>query len=212
MNTILTAIVDWKNQSLHVNGVPIILDTLGGGEIDVTKILAMRETYGVGELIAQLEEHYTVEQIKALCTLWGQSRVIMIADTANVMKLSREQAKTVLNIGIQCRVLCRYHNSTWKVVSKDIQTSLLNTMESMTTTTKQKKSATSILHEQIIAPYSDEEINDVEEKSTDSVELKVESKKQEAALPSRPAKRSLSSFVVPPQPAPVPKKRATKKS
>ena len=44
MNTTLTALVDWKEQKLYVNGVLILVDSLGGGVIDVTSILAARET------------------------------------------------------------------------------------------------------------------------------------------------------------------------
>ena len=92
-----------------------------------------------------LEEKYTLEQILALCRAWGNSRIITLADTASIMGVDRETAKHVLSMGIQCHVLCRYHNSTWKVITKEVQSGILSALDNLIVDNKPRKSATDIM-------------------------------------------------------------------
>lgn len=162
MDTTLTMVVDWEQKTLHVEGTLVEFDALYAAELNVSKILEVRNILpNTVRLQTELENRYIKEQIISLFKLWGKSSTIIIRDTAEVLGVDKHEALQVLKQGINCGVLARGFNSAWKIESKMTRDSLLACVSNMTKSNKPVRNAEELLHENMERMKKDEENSSV---------------------------------------------------
>lgn len=231
MDTVLTGIIDWKEKTFYVNGTLMVVDEIGGVEIDVTKILYPEQQIpGVVRLQNELEQRYTKEQIMDIFTLWSTSKSLTINDTADTLNIDKSNAKELLNRGIKYKVLCRGYNSTWKAVSKIVRDRLLKNAEDLLKENRPRRNAEDILHEKMDVwkkereeneqsgnmseSISEEESEESEEPAQIKVGMKGESKQTGKSMVksmSELSKLQTPSLIIPPKKKPLKASNSTLK-
>lgn len=174
MDTLLTGMVEYdakeKKFKAYVNGIQMEVDEVGGFEINVTKLIALKSmTPNIMLLQNDLEITYTKEQILDLFHMWGSSGAITISDVASILGVDKHTAKDVLQQGIHYKVLCRGHNSVWKGINKMIKTQLLSVNKAIMDADKPRRNAEDILHEKMDTWKKEREENEQSDNMSESI-------------------------------------------
>jgi hypothetical protein len=104
-------------ESIKINGKVFIIPEDGVLSLSESSLFATKET-PMNAFENELTEKLTdAEQISLLKNM-GNSNTIMISTITSIVGGDREKAKEILNLGVKHGVLCRGHNSTWKVTEK----------------------------------------------------------------------------------------------
>lgn len=198
MDTTLTLVVDWNEKKVFVDGNTIELDDLNTAEMNVSKILELRNMVpSVLRLQHELEKTYIKEQIVSLFKLWGKSNTFTLRSTMDALNVDRHEALVVLKAGIDYDVLVRGFNSAWKIESKIVRESMKSCIIHLLKANRPARNAEEMLKENMERMKQENEGKLVETEHEESAQIKVGMKgtgiREESPLKKGPMKLSTIS-------------------
>jgi hypothetical protein len=118
MTKSVTAQVDWKKKIVIIikSDENTIIPIDEAGNIELTdEIFALKKSGAIDIFEHELEEILSYEQLIALYDNWGNALAIMVGNTANVLGISKHEAKEIIQSAEKHGIICAGHNCTWRI-------------------------------------------------------------------------------------------------
>lgn len=106
------------NEQNYVD-VPLEISKITGdkwGELFLTQLTGKKELLPV-ELFEE-SLNLTDKQLIALYNYWGNTRVILIKNTAIALEISKISAESIMELAFKFGLITQWHNSTWRFTNR----------------------------------------------------------------------------------------------